>query len=121
MSLKRSSLGALTVLLLCHCGAPDAGPSDDSGVHPPDSGQPGDSGVTTDGGPDSGVVNPCDRRHTEGDAFEPDECAALAREIGLTGSQNESHTLAPLNDEDWFVLTGAEGAIYRAQVGGVAN
>ncbi len=44
----------------------------------------------------------CDTTHTEGDPFEPDECPALARDIGTEGDQREPHTFFPASDNDWY-------------------
>lgn len=55
-----------------------------------------------------------------GDPFEPDNCAQLARDIGLTGLQDELHGLEIDIDEDWFRIEATEGMLYRVRAFGVA-
>ncbi|HEX8702247.1 MAG TPA: pre-peptidase C-terminal domain-containing protein, partial [Myxococcaceae bacterium] len=66
--------------------------------------------------PDPGAS--CANQHTTGDAFEPDECPALARAFGTTGGQNEQHTLVPATDEDWFRISVQAGRIYEITAAG---
>ncbi|MCY1077946.1 PPC domain-containing protein [Archangium lansingense] len=54
----------------------------------------------------------CARRHSQGDAFEPDECPSLARPVD-TLSAWESHTISAPSDEDWFRLSATSGNIYE--------
>ncbi len=53
----------------------------------------------------------CTGAHTDGDAFEPDECPELARDIGTSGEQEEPHTFAPAGDNDWFVVRAGAGQV----------
>ncbi|QRK12236.1 hypothetical protein JQX13_20670 [Archangium violaceum] len=57
----------------------------------------------------------CARRHTLGDAFEPDECPSLAHPVS-TSDMPESHTMSSGTDEDWSRFTAAEGRIYGVSV-----
>ncbi|MBX5482481.1 MAG: hypothetical protein IRZ16_11695 [Myxococcaceae bacterium] len=57
----------------------------------------------------------CSAQHVTGDAFEPDECPTLARDIGGSGTQRESHTLDPQDDVDWFRVDVGKGRIIRVQ------
>jgi photosystem II stability/assembly factor-like uncharacterized protein len=54
----------------------------------------------------------CETAHTEGDAFEPDECPALARDIGTSGQQGEPHTFFPAGDNDWYRVDAVLDRIY---------
>ncbi|MBN1210690.1 MAG: PPC domain-containing protein [Myxococcaceae bacterium] len=63
----------------------------------------------------------CEGQHSAGDTFEPDECPALARDVGPGGAQNEGHTLSPVADEDWFKLTAVAGHVYEAVATGAAG
>ncbi|MDY7229149.1 pre-peptidase C-terminal domain-containing protein [Hyalangium rubrum] len=63
----------------------------------------------------------CTGQHSEGDAFEPDECPALARAVGASGTLNEEHTLSPVGDEDWLKLTAVAGHVYEAVATGAAG
>ncbi|WP_224363903.1 PPC domain-containing protein [Hyalangium versicolor] len=63
----------------------------------------------------------CEGQHSTGDAFEPDECPALARSIGAGGTQNEEHTLSPVGDEDWLKLPVVAGHLYEAIATGAAG
>ncbi len=55
-----------------------------------------------------------------GDDFEPDECAQLARDIGVGGAQHELHSLDPFEDQDWFRIEGKAGTLYRVRAFGLA-
>lgn len=54
----------------------------------------------------------CAGEHTLGDAYEPDECPALARAVSTSGT-SESHTLTSAVDEDWFRFAATSGTIYE--------
>ena len=54
----------------------------------------------------------CTGEHTLGDAYEPDECPALARPVSTSGA-SEAHTLTSALDEDWFRLAATSGTIYE--------
>jgi hypothetical protein len=62
------------------------------------------------------VVITCAGQHSTGDALEPDECPALARDLGTSGTQHEAHTVAPVGDEDWLRFEATEGHIYEVRL-----
>ncbi|MFL5351085.1 PPC domain-containing protein [Archangium sp.] len=59
----------------------------------------------------------CAGQHSLGDAFEPDECPALARMVSTSGP-SEPHTLTSSADEDWFRLDATAGTIYEVSAFG---
>ena len=63
----------------------------------------------------------CAAQHTTGDAFEPDECPALARPVGAGGTRDEAHSLSPAGDEDWFRLDALPEHFYEVVVTGAAG
>ncbi len=52
----------------------------------------------------------CSAQHPDGDSAEPDECPTLAK--GLTIEVDESRTLFPTGDHDWFEVGVTEGHLF---------
>jgi hypothetical protein len=67
------------------------------------------------------VVVTCAGQHTTGDAFEPDECPALARRVDTAGGQAESHTLSPAADEDWVRFAATAKHVYAISATGASG
>lgn len=63
----------------------------------------------------------CDTQHVDGDEFEPDECPALARDIGASGAQQELHSLMPAGDADWFVVEASSSRVFQLRIGSVTG
>jgi hypothetical protein len=56
----------------------------------------------------------CDEAHTEGDAFEPDECFEAATELQVGVPQ--AHTMSPANDVDWLWFAARGRTAHRLQL-----
>ncbi|MBI3183679.1 MAG: pre-peptidase C-terminal domain-containing protein [Myxococcales bacterium] len=56
----------------------------------------------------------CADQHTGSlsDAFEPDECPSLAKELPLGTPDLQGHTIGPAADADWYRITPEVGHIY---------